>query len=983
MGEINRRSFLKFAALGTACSSAAFGVAGGEKIKEAAKLREPYGGTKQVRTVCSICSAGCGIVAEVKDGVWVRQEMAIDHPINQGSHCCKGIDQMDLTKSKQRVKYPLKKENGKWKRISWEQAVEEIGNKLLELRKEDGPDCIEWLGSAKFSNEQSYYFRKFAAFWGTNNIDHVARICHSTSVAGAANTWGYGAMTNHFGDVRANSKVIFLVGANSAVANPIGFKHMLQAKDNGAKLIVVDPVYTKSAAKADYFVRLRPGTDIALAYGMLHLIFKNGWEDKEMIATRAYGIDNIRKEAEKWTPQETENVTGVPAALLEEVTRVFATTKPASLAWSLGVTQHSVGSSNTRMWAILQLVLGNVGKPGTGCNIIRGHDNVQGATDMGNLADTLPSYYGVGEGAWKYYCKGWGVDYEEFSKRFARSVSQPREKLGQKVSNSNFNEYFHYNEKDPKEKNWQFERGFTLSKWWQAALGEGKIHSSGRLRALWVQGVGITSMSQLHKIKKAVDKLDLLVVAEPFVNEIAVLSDRKDGVYILPAATQFESEGHIHSTNRCAQWRSEVVKPIWESKPDHEIMFMFAKKFGFYEQYTQSLYYDVVDGELKKVKESFVWPDDATNEVARMCQSIGTQGRRADRLRRHQENWANFDPDTQLGKEGTEVAGEYYGLPWPCWNENHPGTPILYNTSMPIWKGGSAFRNRFGLEHNGVSQIATQGVTIPQSKVKGGYPQITKANIESVLGITLSEREKELMGESWAMDLSGIINKKCEEAGVNPCGNAKARAIVWEFHDQTPLHREPLHSPRQDLVEKYPTFPDQENHWRVSTRYESEQKAQNWSKDFPIIISSMRLVNLSGAGMLERTSKYLASITPEMFANVNPQLAKKYGVADGEYIWVHSPHGTKIKVKCVYSECVTPDRIVMPYNFAGMMQGESLAKNYPEGTLPYTIGESVNTITNYGWDIVTQMAEYNAGLCQIERASDQSMPKMQFFDKVK
>ncbi len=356
--KIGRRSFLKLAALG-AGSTMAFG-AENETLRTATneEIKNPFPGSHTVRTICSICSAGCGIEAEVKDNVWIRQDMAVDHPISQGSHCCKGIDQIDLTKSKQRIKYPMKKVNGKWERISWEQAVNEIGDKMLKIREEDGPDSVEFLGSAKFSNEQAYYFRKFAAFWGTNNIDHVARICHSTTVAGVANTWGYGAMTGHFGDVTANSKVILMVGANSAVANPIGFKHMLQAKDrNNAKLIVVDPIYTKSAAKSDYYLRLRPGTDVAFAYGMLHLIFKNGWEDKDMIKNRAYAVDKIREEAEKWTPEEVENVTGIPADKLEEVTRLFATQKPSCVVWALGVTQHSVGSSNTRIYSILQLVL--------------------------------------------------------------------------------------------------------------------------------------------------------------------------------------------------------------------------------------------------------------------------------------------------------------------------------------------------------------------------------------------------------------------------------------------------------------------------------------------------------------------------------------------------------------------------------------------------------------------------------------------------
>ncbi|ENQ6620731.1 molybdopterin-dependent oxidoreductase [Campylobacter lari] len=171
-----RRNFLKLAGI-AGLGSTAFG-SENKAIRAASEqeVANPYPDSKIVRTICSICSAGCGIKAEVQDGVWVRQENAIEHPISQGSHCCKGIDQIDLTKSKQRIKYPMKKENGKWVRLTWEQAINEIGDRMLEIRKENGPDSVMFLGSAKFNNQQAYYFRKFAAFWGTNNIDHVARI---------------------------------------------------------------------------------------------------------------------------------------------------------------------------------------------------------------------------------------------------------------------------------------------------------------------------------------------------------------------------------------------------------------------------------------------------------------------------------------------------------------------------------------------------------------------------------------------------------------------------------------------------------------------------------------------------------------------------------------------------------------------------------------------------------------------------------------
>lgn len=175
--KIGRRSFLKLAAIGAGIGAASAFTAGKSlRAASAEEIKNPFPGSKRVKTICSICSAGCGIIAEVQNGVWVRQDVAQDHPISQGSHCCKGIDQIDLIKSKQRVKFPLKKVNGEWKRITWDQAVDEISAKMLKLRAENGPDVAMFLGSAKFNLQQAYYFRKFTAMWGTNNIDHVARV---------------------------------------------------------------------------------------------------------------------------------------------------------------------------------------------------------------------------------------------------------------------------------------------------------------------------------------------------------------------------------------------------------------------------------------------------------------------------------------------------------------------------------------------------------------------------------------------------------------------------------------------------------------------------------------------------------------------------------------------------------------------------------------------------------------------------------------
>ncbi len=174
MGKLSRRSFLKMGAIG-AGAGATLAFANTKSSKKESVI-DPHEGVKRVKTICSICSAGCGIIAEVKDGVWIRQDVAQDHPISAGSHCCKGVDQIDLVKSKMRLKYPLKKEGGKWKRISYDQAIEEISSKMIAMREKYGPDSMMFMGSAKMNSQQAYYWRKFAAFYGTNNIDHVARI---------------------------------------------------------------------------------------------------------------------------------------------------------------------------------------------------------------------------------------------------------------------------------------------------------------------------------------------------------------------------------------------------------------------------------------------------------------------------------------------------------------------------------------------------------------------------------------------------------------------------------------------------------------------------------------------------------------------------------------------------------------------------------------------------------------------------------------
>jgi formate dehydrogenase major subunit len=374
----------------------------------------------------------------------------------------------------------MKLTGGKWVRMSWDDAINEIGDQMLDIREKSGPDSVYWLGSAKSNNEQAYLFRKLYAYWGSNNGDHQARICHSTTVAGVANTWGYGAMTNSYNDMH-NSKAIFIIGGNPAEAHPVSLMHVLKAKEqNNAPVIVCDPRFTRTAAHADEYVRFRPGSDVALIWGIMWHIFDNKWEDKEFIRQRVYGMEDVIAEVKKWNPAETERVTGVPGSQLKRVAKIMANNRPGTFIWCMGGTQHTNGNNNTRAYCAFQLALGNMGTAGGGANIFRGHDNVQGATDMCVLSHSLPGYYGLSAGAWKHWARVWGEDIDWLKGRFASIKG-----------------------KDGKSKNLMNSSGIPVSRWIDGVLEDKEnIDQPDNLRAMVFWGHAPNSQTRMKEIRR-------------------------------------------------------------------------------------------------------------------------------------------------------------------------------------------------------------------------------------------------------------------------------------------------------------------------------------------------------------------------------------------------------------------------------------------------------------------------------------------------
>ncbi len=960
-GTVDRRSFLRNSGLAVGGIAAASAFAGSRVRPAEAAAPTAAGGNLVIKkSVCTHCSVGCTVMAEVQNGVWIGQEPGFDSPFNLGAHCAKGASVREHAHGERRLKYPMKLAGGKWQRISWDQAINEIGDKMLDIRKTSGPDSVYWLGSAKHSNEQAYLIRKFAAYWGSNNIDHQARICHSTTVAGVANTWGYGAMTNSYNDIM-NSKAMFLIGSNPAEAHPVSLQHILKCKEqNNAPLIVCDPRFTRTAAHASEYVRFRPGTDVALIWGILWHIFENGWEDKEYIRKRVWGMDQVREEVKKWTPEETEKVTGVPGSQIHRVARTLASNRPGTLVWCMGGTQHSNGNDNTRAYCVLQLALGNIGVAGGGANIFRGHDNVQGATDFGVVMDSLPGYYGLAAGSWKHWARVWETDYQWLADRFAKMPGKG---------------------KDGKDLLMMETAGIPVSRWFDGVLEDkANLDQPDNTRAMVFWGHAPNSQTRGPDMKKAMEKLDLLVVIDPYPTVSAVMHDRTDGVYLLPAATQFETSGSVTASNRSLQWREKVFEPLFEAKVDHEIMYLFAKKFGFDKEMFKNI----------KVEKNEPSVEDITLEFNRGMWTIGYTGQSPERLKAHMANQHTFDKVT-LRANGGPCDGDYYGLPWPCWGTDkmkHPGTPNLYDTSKPVAEGGLCFRARFGVtapekyakgNPDADSMLAVE--SWPEgSEIKDGYPEITyamldklgwtgdltpeeKAAIEKVAG---SNDPAKMGGVNWKIDLSGGLQRVAVKHGLAPFGNAKARTVVWTFPDPVPLHREPLYTPRRDLLDKYATFTDRRLH-RVPVLFESIQK-NDFSKDYPIILTSGRLVEYEGGGDETRSNPWLAELQQNMFVEINTRDANDLGIKDGEMVWLEGPEKAKVKVMALVTERVGKGVAFMPFHFGGHFQGKDLRSKYPEGADPYVLGEASNTAQTYGYDSVTQMQETKTTLCKIWRA---------------
>jgi formate dehydrogenase alpha subunit len=483
----------------------------------------------EVLTTCPYCGCGCGIYLGVRGDEIVSARGEPNNPASFGNLCVKGRYGFGFITHPDRLTSPLIKRNGKFEEATWEEALDLVAKKMMEIKEKiaDNEDYFGFIASAKCTNEDNYVMQKFArAVMGTNNVDHCARLCHAPTVAGLVQSFGSGAMTNSIDEMR-NSKCFFAIGTKTNSAHPIIAMRINEAVKKGAKLIVANPREIELCRWADLFLQMKPGTDVPLMMGMAKIIVDEGLADAAFIEERCENFDEFKKSLDMFPLDKVEIITGVPREKIAEAARMYAANSPASILYAMGITQHSHGTDNVLATANLALLTGNVGKEFSGVNPLRGQNNVQGACDVGSLPNVYPGYQRVNHPQIN----------EKFEKAWGTSLSS-------KI-------------------------GLALTEMFNAA-------QDGKLKAMYLIGENpILSDADANHIKKAIQSLDFLVVQDIFLTETAELAD-----VVLPATTFAEKDGTFTNTERRVQRIRKVLNPRGDSRGDWEIVCEVARRMG-------------------------------------------------------------------------------------------------------------------------------------------------------------------------------------------------------------------------------------------------------------------------------------------------------------------------------------------------------------------------------------------------------------------
>ncbi|OGG45235.1 MAG: formate dehydrogenase subunit alpha [Candidatus Handelsmanbacteria bacterium RIFCSPLOWO2_12_FULL_64_10] len=486
-----------------------------------------------VRTTCAYCGVGCQFEAQVRGGQVVSMKPIDDSPVNEGHACVKGRFAFDYVYAPDRLRTPLIRKDGQFVEATWDEAIDLIAATFKRILEQHGPDALAGISSSRGTNEENYLMQKFfRAAVGTNNIDNCARVCHSATVSGMMEVFGVGAATNGLEDID-RARLLMIVGANPTEGHPVTGARIKRAVRRGAKLIVIDPRRIELCKYADVHLQLRPGANVAVLNGLAHVILTEGLYDEAFIGQRTENFEAYRQTMLTYTPERVEEISGVPADLLRKAARLYATSGASMCCHGLGVSEHKYGSFGVMAMANLALLTGNVGRPGTGINPLRGQNNVQGSCDVGAMPHALTTYQKLQDPDVR----------AKFEAVYGRPILATP--------------------------------GLKIPEMYEATV-------AGKLKGLWIVGYDVLHTDpNTHFVRRALQQLDFLVVQDLFLNETAKLAH-----VVLPGASFLEKDGTFTNGERRIQRIRKAIPPVGQARADWEVICAISEAMGYPMQYS-------------------------------------------------------------------------------------------------------------------------------------------------------------------------------------------------------------------------------------------------------------------------------------------------------------------------------------------------------------------------------------------------------------
>lgn len=987
--NVSRRQFLKLSGA-TAAVLAIVELGFDEKAVIAQTKEFKISNLKPTSTICPYCAVGCGILVYSKADDVIYTEGDPDHPINEGTLCSKGTNLRQVFTSDRRMKKPMYRAPGsdKWEEKDWDWIINKVAEKVKESRDrtfistENGvtvnkTEAIACMGGAALDNEEDYLLSKLMrGGLGLTYIEHQARICHSSTVPGLAPSFGRGAMTNHWNDLQ-HTDCALIMGGNPAENHPISFRWLLKAKEKGAKIISVDPRYTRTSTQADIYSPMRSGADIAFLGGLINYIFENNLYHEEYVQNytnasfivgddfdfndglfSGYDETNRKYDKSKWAFQVDENgdilkdktlkhprcvfqlmkkhysrydidtVISVTGAIKEryiEIAEAFGATgkqgKSGTILYAMGTTQHTVGVQNVRSYAILQLILGNIGVAGGGVNAMRGESNVQGSTDFGLLFDSINGYMDIpttNDAVLESYLgritpkSGFKTNFPKFM------VSMLKAYYGENATQENDFGY-HYLPKITAGKNYSHLRLFE-------AMGRGE------LEGLFLFGQNpVVGGPNSGQEKEALSKLKWMVAVDLWETETSSFWQTEAGsdpssiqteVFFLPACSSFEKEGSITNSGRWMQYRWQAIQPKHESKADLEILHMLAKKLK-----------ELYKGSNNPADKPFLalswnYGDSDHPDIDLVCQEINGYDTRTGKL---------ISGFAHLADDGSTCSGNW-----------------IYCGFYP--EIGQNLSKRRDNKDTGMGNFLNWSYAWPMNR-RNLY---NRASCDPS-GKPWSEDKVGIYWDSIKMEWTG---NDVPDFGKNkaPDGPGGTDAFIMlpdgvgslfaNTVNDGPFseHYEPFESPVSNGLSNVQFNP--------AVQYgDPDFNPKGEAEKFPIIATTFRMSEHWQSGAMTRNQSWLAELVAHMFVEISEELAKEKGIKNKDKVIVSSARGE------IEAYAMVTKRF-KPYNLMGKTV-HHVGMPWHFGYKGIATGATANRLTPHIGDANSNIPEYKVFLCDV------------------